>query len=538
MVHSLCGYNDELTFKDLSDEDIDYVQTHNREKTVSKVDGKVNPVLFLGPYYHESPATFEFNRGERKKLHQVATLMKKYETEKLADRFAMGKFKIDHRQMIFNEKTKGWYFGKPLLAECDTSHKSGTVNNSSDANVNTLQTSLHRTLKTQAIKLGVSDEEAESMLSGNLSVNMNGNEVRGHIACGWCKQNQKDSVITVSSKSVDGPKKSSTYWISSNFTIHFKRYHKKDIAMAESINSIEQDVQKHSIASNTTLQSSADSEPKLPSAIEKNFNDEVDVEMTEAPKTEEILPVQSFITLEQQQLERLIFSQISKQMANMSNAAQLDEATQNYMHFNIGKDSTLLKVLQTIPDGSCLFQALAHQLFQKEIDSKEHKADTKALRKNVVAEIKNNVDKYKLQLNNTVFDQLSETEINSLKTLSKDHRDKKLASLRHNFLHKKLVKAKAWGGSESLTAASILHRVNLLIFSEDESFQLSHFDQSFDAIVCVAYRKGRNHYDSVVSINQEDVFGIAKKLAERKIAENEIETIDDDYDPNRIFENN
>lgn len=90
-----------------------------------------------------------------------------------------------------------------------------------------------------------------------------------------------------------------------------------------------------------------------------------------------------------------------------------------------------------------------------------------------------------------------------------------MANLRYDFVHKELHKENVWGGTESILAVSDIYKSNVLVVSESESFYFIVFDLQYKKSVCIAYRSGRDHYDSITSITQENVFLIAKKLSNR-----------------------
>lgn len=106
--------------------------------------------------------------------------------------------------------------------------------------------------------------------------------------------------------------------------------------------------------------------------------------------------------------EKIVFSQITSQLAKMSTFVEMCDLSQEKMDFKINSEMKSLQIIHTNPNGSCLFQSLAHQLSDKALNSRQQKLAAKALRKKVVAHIKANLDSFTLQLNNTVYDSFSE----------------------------------------------------------------------------------------------------------------------------------
>lgn len=109
-----------------------------------------------------------------------------------------------------------------------------------------------------------------------------------------------------------------------------------------------------------------------------------------------------------------------------------------------------------------------------------------------------------------------------------------------------LSKDGIWGGSESLKAVQHLYKCNILVINELGNFYLPcSFDESVETILILGYRLGanvekndenisnmkRNHYDSVISIEPNDIFSIAEVITNRlkqryMILESTIEIID------------
>lgn len=220
MICSLYGYYDEMTFDGLAEDDIDYIESQNRTKTIEKIAGKADPILFLGPFYYESPQHFEINRGERKQLKHLVTLVSDVKSQNKRDFFKINKFKIDYNQMIYNQKIDGYYFGKP-----NQSMVQKTSNGKDDTNFNDdLVTSLRSTLKSTILKLNVTEDEIDTLLT-SIQINANGNPPDGSVECGWCAKNGKKNIIKIGSKQNIGRKGACIYWVPSNFATHFKRVH-------------------------------------------------------------------------------------------------------------------------------------------------------------------------------------------------------------------------------------------------------------------------------------------------------------------------
>lgn len=202
-----------MTFDDSDEEDINYVESQNKTKTTNKIAGIADPILFLGPFYHENPEHFEINRGERKQLQHLVALIKNIKTNKVQDFFIMEKFKIDHSHVIHNTTVNGWYFGKQ-----QHSMPGQNENRSNDDLLKDLRLSLKR----EIMKFDVSEDVIVGLLT-DLKVDVGGKSPIGIIKCGWCTEIGKLKPVRVSTKS---KRTGGFYWVTSNFATHYrKRYH-------------------------------------------------------------------------------------------------------------------------------------------------------------------------------------------------------------------------------------------------------------------------------------------------------------------------
>lgn len=159
-------------------------------------------------------------------------------------------------------------------------------------------------------------------------------------------------------------------------------------------------------------------------------------------------------------------------------------------------------------DGSCLFGALAHQIWMHKINSKKHIQATKLLRANVVEHILSNFAFFEYHLKDRVYEIKTSNEITDMSMECK------------LFVRHVLSNSKTWGGVETLLAVSNLHSINIIVFNEDGiCTKYKKADENYDRSIAVAYRlneKGeqiRNHYDSVFEANAADLFSAARYIA-------------------------
>lgn len=172
------------------------------------------------------------------------------------------------------------------------------------------------------------------------------------------------------------------------------------------------------------------------------------------------------------------------------------------MDFFIGSKRATLQVMPTAADGNCLIRAIAHQLFVDKMGSRAQQNATVKLRADVVAFIKDNINDFYYELRNAVYDQKSDEDIKDIKQECDE------------FLNKHLPLDGTWAGLETIKAVSLIHNVNVFIINEEGGCRIPYgFKQQYENSILLAYRLSagnsnliRNHYDSVVHIEQPTIF--------------------------------
>lgn len=165
-------------------------------------------------------------------------------------------------------------------------------------------------------------------------------------------------------------------------------------------------------------------------------------------------------------------------------------------------ESCLIKTRIIPKDGNCLYTAIVHQLYGNDNDLPEIMNLSKKLRAQIVAYISENFSTFKLALEQHVFD---EFRVDSDDT---EEKCKEIIS--------KLSRDGCWGGHESLVAATMLFNINILIVYEGGYFIYNEpFDMNRKRTILLAYRKNKNsiqhtHYESILHINQNDVYTMTK----------------------------
>lgn len=162
-----------------------------------------------------------------------------------------------------------------------------------------------------------------------------------------------------------------------------------------------------------------------------------------------------------------------------------------------------VKVARTKGDGHCLYRALAHQLFREEMHSLQQDQTVTKLRRDVIAYIRENAQKFEYELKNIAFDRKENDENFNLN-------DECAKVLKDHFSNEFF-----WGGQETIKAVALIHNVNIIILNEEESCYMGNgFSFENDRSIIVAYRlaednseQKRNHYDSVVDIDSNLIVG-------------------------------
>lgn len=218
--------------------------------------------------------------------------------------------------------------------------------------------------------------------------------------------------------------------------------------------------------------------------------------------------------------ETLLCEQILSQIKNMAKIALKHSETREIMYVNVEEISPIIAA-KIEPDGSCLFGALAHQLFFEKINSTEHRKSMKKLREDVVIHIKRNFKSFENVLIERVHDwKRSSTILDVQKECN-------------IFLNKCLPKPGFWGGSETIKAVAEIYNTNVFIFYENGPVYIS-YDLLNVRSVAVAYRMAthikdqcvRNHYDSVCGIKSNEIYKIIKKEMHKRNS-NEVIILDD-----------
>lgn len=371
-------------------------------------------------------------------------------------------------------------------------------------------------------KKGIHRKTIEKLHGNQISVKVtDNNRVSGKFPCILCK-NPRKKMFTAQCTHKNG----STYWVLSNYSLHIKNHLENKQMNNDAIES-DFDIPTECFGNAFHSFDEATEIINIDQVVELNHiavrNDQDD-SVTMDLKIETIAEEPDFLVMFTE-----IYSQISNQMGMMNVAVLNYNEKEHDMNF-ILTDTPHIRTLQVaeVPaDGSCLFAALIHQLNRSEIQSNEHKSMTTKLRADVVVHIKQNVDSFEHELKGAVLDENGGKMSRNMKKKCTD------------FLYKELPKQSKFGGVETLKAIHEMEGVNILIINENGTgyFSPRSFDRRLNQTVVLAYRLkhkplqanvsniDRNHYDSVVRMEQCDVYDLSRMLAsiawKKETAQNE-----------------
>lgn len=220
---------------------------------------------------------------------------------------------------------------------------------------------------------------------------------------------------------------------------------------------------------------------------------------------------------------------MSRQIIEVSRSVVLNGDKTENMAFELGGDTKFVQVAKILGNGSCLFSAMAHQLFYESIsaDKEEFAKRAKALRAEVVDHITANYERFEITIRGRIFDNEEKKAIKSRKKSRKRKlTEEEVKEKCISFLKDELPQSECWGGEESLVAISGKYKVNVVIIREGDTLHfIDRFNSSYEKTICLGYRlackpkqitggfvKTYNHYDSICGINSNVMFDCANIL--------------------------
>lgn len=143
--------------------------------------------------------------------------------------------------------------------------------------------------------------------------------------------------------------------------------------------------------------------------------------------------------------------------------------------------------------------------------SAQQNATVAKLRREVINFIKENFESFQYELKNSIYDHNVNSNADFVITNVKEDRQACLTFLEN------LKQDSEWGGAESLKAVSLIYKKNIIILNENGGIHIPNFSPKYESCVILAYRLAssdtkliRNHYDSVVNIEESDIYSVQK----------------------------
>ncbi|XP_055543270.1 deubiquitinase OTUD6B-like [Wyeomyia smithii] len=136
-------------------------------------------------------------------------------------------------------------------------------------------------------------------------------------------------------------------------------------------------------------------------------------------------------------------------------------------------------LVRRIPgDGHCLFAALTAQYYGLEVGSREHTAKVWQLRKQVVRHIRDNLEEFRISLEDTT------SEMHNLGNNTEEKID--------SFL-RRLEGTNLWGGQETIAAAASIFNRRIDVYYEQDPIIQFNRCAAAAGVLRIAYRSaGRN----------------------------------------------
>lgn len=496
------GYGNAISFKSITRATIKEIESQVQQNGIAierelnksmEMDCSVevhndNLIEMFGEHFANNPSQFRFRMGDIVLIEELVERVKQ-----IVDQDGLSQFKYDGKR----KKSKDKYTKSKRIAHCKNDDDIPLMSNKRIGEltkmlVERLKSCLSQYEMPEFIQLEGPFEDIVNVQV--LKVNQI-ERITGKIVCLICRdQKKKVKRLSVYYHESDD---SSSFWVISNYTKHLTNiHHLKPVYAPERIKT------------EVDLCSKSEGVPQ-----KNSLNDDSE-SCVIVDESIEIVPVNYVDEIKPN--ENWLFTQFADQITAMNQAGLSNGDKLVRMVFKLDQehDPAYLTAASTLPDGSCLFSAFAHQLYRHPIDSNDHKNATKALRAEVVTHIldPDNFPSYEFTLQDRVYETKSKDQIKNMTTECKLY-------VRHV-----LSRKREWGGHESIKAISKIHKVNVLVFNENGTCILqTNTNEKFDQTIAIAFRIGlnahgeevRNHYESVCDMSAEDIWATTVFVTKR-----------------------
>lgn len=403
-----------------------------------------------------------------------------------------------------------------------------------------LQLALYNNIHNIFRSLNIGKEILERLKMDMITIKFEANKPVGCVECVFCNMNnsKKKKLHTVRAKS----KGNKYFWIISNFKKHLLKIHELQLNgtgfpindLDKCVDTIQTDAPSSASESNSSTQlvnkpiSNIDNNDPLEekvhgevylhestTLIENNtqidfdesiqYNTSYNVESTEESiLNDEIRPIESshesLIALETEfDLHFIMYEQITNQLLYMNECATYTKTNGNQSDMGFILEGELCPIkIQPIPkDGNCMFVAIMHQLHGNEKNMEQIITMSTVFRAHIFKYISDNITMFKEILEDRFLEEFPNEP-------DEEEKSQRIIS--------NLSKNGCWGGYETLIATTMIFNVNILILNEKGSFYYNDpFDMNRKKSILLGYRLSknsmkRNHYDSVTSIDLNDIY--------------------------------
>lgn len=411
MFLRLCGYANALTFKNITNDDIDSVENFIKNDALNYLSSitalnesersgfvKEDEVLvdnqqYFGKLYASQPQNFRFQSGDRILIKALVERVKDI-VDNNGINAGLKKFKNKK-----NIKTKS----KSKKRESNTHYKLITLDEH-------LKIELTERVKKCMFSYGA-DKKFNIHLENDINIDIvtvcveNG-LINGTVRCIICDKEKKRKNLPKKVHYSSGSKWPG--WVLSNFAKHLKRH---GLEFHEFENKSDEFIENDDSAKEG---SNCNGQDAIGSDLEQINNQKVDLDnsvvclnTSDHRVSPEIRAIDA----------NIVYTQLSSKITLMMSVVMTNSESQEQIFFKTnGNDLEALTVAEIPGDGSCLFRALVHQLENGKINGKTHQSATTKLPSDVVKYILNeeNYPKFAHQLQGRIYDFKNKSDIENI----------------------------------------------------------------------------------------------------------------------------
>lgn len=560
LIFSLCGYGNAITFRNVSDEEIDHVQIFVRNQLVKRLkeecvrrgteqhtnDGKKNFGI-----YQDSVEQFEFLMGDRATIREIVHYVSSYYAEHGPKKFAEYFAPPDGYEVSKTDTSvfpAGQFFGKIHR----NVEKLKVASFARSLDTNDLSVDLFKKLKPILEDFATKVKIVRPINQDIIKVVELSNGFRADVLCVFCLTN--DSTVDKSlntTKSVQWYRRSPTNykWNYTNFQHHLKTHvkpkpnsteknrtekNKTDFQSSHDLHienefSIPNDCSSSEIQKKNTftaeecnmnafsaLKITVDSKKGFKSILEQkinhgNNNDEA-IEILDSSDNNTNANTELYV-----QTYNELYNQFSAQNDDLIESVLKNNETKTHVAIEFEGQQVIVGIVNIAPDGNCLFGSLAFQLDKMKIDSESHRNFSLNLRQRVVKHIKENYDDFKQRIKGTVYDMAERRKIAVVDI------DTECDTFMNN-----LGQLGCWAGQETIKAISEIFSVNIVVIKENHGPYFGViYNPIYKKTIFLAYQQGandvHNHYAGVCELSKELIDNMARYFSEQYLKNLELD---------------